>query len=65
LTLKKNILNSIPIIDYREKTDKSRAAKRNFKWKEICYICSAYGDLICCDSCSNVAHLFCACIEVL
>ena len=34
------------------------------KWKETCYICFDYGDLICCDRCSNVAHKFCACVDV-
>ena len=33
-------------------------------WRETCYICTGYGDLICCDGCTNVAHLFCACLEV-
>jgi hypothetical protein len=34
-------------------------------WRETCYICTGYGDLICCDGCTNVAHIFCACLEVL
>jgi len=35
------------------------------KWKDKCYICLEHGDLICCEACSNVAHKFCACIEVI
>jgi hypothetical protein len=34
------------------------------EWQENCYICGEYGDLICCEKCTNVAHLFCACLEV-
>lgn len=35
------------------------------EWRETCYICDEYGDLICCDGCSNVAHKFCACLETI
>jgi hypothetical protein len=34
-------------------------------WKEVCYICNDYGELICCDGCTNVAHLFCTCLQVM
>ena len=39
----------------------SEAIKR--KWNEKCYICFDFGELICCENCSNVAHKFCACVE--
>lgn len=38
--------------------------KQSKEWRETCYICGEFGDLICCDKCTNVAHLFCACLEV-
>ena len=34
------------------------------KWAETCYVCGEYGDLLCCDGCPNVVHLFCACLQV-
>jgi hypothetical protein len=46
---------------------KRKATPRDLRiksWKEVCYICNDYGDLICCDGCTNVAHLFCACLQV-
>ena len=33
-------------------------------WCDTCYICLEYGNLICCDGCTNAAHLFCAYLEV-
>lgn len=47
---------------------KRKATAKDLKeknWKQKCYICSEYGDLICCDGCNNVAHLFCACLTVV
>jgi hypothetical protein len=50
--------------------NKTRVLKRkrntitSTKWEETCYVCNEYGDLICCDGCPNVAHLFCVCLEV-
>lgn len=49
-------------------TKRKRKAPTQLKsnnWKQTCYICSKYGDLICCDGCSNVAHQFCACLQVI
>jgi hypothetical protein len=42
----------------------SQSTKGKKDWKETCYICDEYGELVCCDGCTNVAHLFCACLSV-
>jgi len=33
-------------------------------WSDTCYICLGNGEMICCDGCTNAAHLFCAYLEV-
>ena len=33
---------------------------KNAKWDDACMICKEYGNLICCEKCPNVIHLFCA-----
>ncbi len=35
------------------------------EWRDTCYICLEYGDLVCCDGCNNAAHLFCAYLDVI
>ena len=38
--------------------------KKVIEWKQRCYICNDFGDLICCEECQNVVHLFCATLNV-
>jgi hypothetical protein len=38
--------------------------KKHEEWNDTCYICNKHGSLICCESCKNVAHLFCAGLKV-
>ena len=38
--------------------------KKNIEWNETCYICNDFGELICCEECPNVVHLFCAFLNV-
>ena len=33
---------------------------KNAKWDDACMVCKEYGNLICCEKCPNVIHLFCA-----
>ena len=50
------------------KKKKRNATPKDLKmadWRDTCYICLEYGDLVCCDGCTNAAHLFCAYLEVL
>lgn len=64
----KNKMNVIKHKLYKKKIagNKNKPKHSNkISWSNKCYICRDYGDLICCDSCSNVAHLFCVCLEVL
>lgn len=41
-----------------------RKIKEKIEWRDTCYICNDYGDLMCCGKCPNVAHLFCVALEV-
>jgi hypothetical protein len=50
-----------PVVDKKDKVVKDGKGK---DWGETCYVCGEYGDLLCCDTCTNVAHLFCACLDV-
>jgi hypothetical protein len=34
------------------------------EWQEKCYICKKGGNLICCDGCTQVAHVFCTGLRV-
>lgn len=38
--------------------------KKNIEWNETCYICSDFGELICCEECPNVVHQLCAQLNV-
>jgi len=43
---------------------RKRAEKRNYneareEWNDLCFVCGEYGDIICCDTCTNAAHLSC------
>jgi hypothetical protein len=38
--------------------------KKIIDWKDKCYICDDFGELICCEECPNVVHLFCASLNV-
>jgi hypothetical protein len=70
-----NIVNniSIPEKKFKQTEPKENLLRRKRKamprdlrqktWKEVCYICNDYGELICCDGCTNVAHLFCTCLH--
>lgn len=35
------------------------------EWNETCFVCDDFGELICCDHCSNVAHLDCAGLKLI
>jgi hypothetical protein len=48
-------------INYNENSRK----KKNIEWNETCYVCNDFGELICCEECPNVVHVFCASLNVL
>ena len=33
--------------------------KKMIDWNDKCMFCGEYGDLMCCEDCPNVAHLYC------
>lgn len=35
------------------------AEETSREWDEYCFICNDGGNVICCDGCTNVAHLAC------
>lgn len=39
--------------------------RSNIDWNDDCYVCGEPGDLICCDTCPNVAHLECVDLKVI
>jgi hypothetical protein len=67
---KKTKIEKKPVKNNPQTTSTVRVMKRkrnvlnSTKWSETCYICGEYGDLLCCDGCPRVAHLFCVCLEV-
>jgi len=40
-------------------TEKKYENLNENQWDEICKECGDYGEVICCDTCSNVYHLDC------
>ncbi len=46
--------------DLKEEKELFKEKKKDIDWNEKCLYCNGYGDLICCDDCPNVAHLYCA-----
>jgi len=42
-----------------ESSDQESEDSISREWDEYCYICDDGGNVICCDGCSNVAHLSC------
>lgn len=47
-----NILHSLDEYEYK--------AKKKSYWNDHCMICGEYGNVICCEKCPNVIHLFCS-----
>jgi hypothetical protein len=37
----------------------SEESETSREWDEYCFICNDGGNVICCDGCTNVAHLSC------
>lgn len=46
-------------VDDESSDQESEEAAGSREWDEYCYICDDGGNVICCDGCSNVAHLSC------
>ena len=44
--------------------EKSDDATEQKEWQDKCYICKKGGNLICCDGCAQVAHVFCTGLRV-
>jgi hypothetical protein len=62
----KNKSNKNPDMN-NNSVNKNKNGGRNLrarKWRETCYICDEFGNLICCYTCTNVVHQFCACLDV-
>jgi hypothetical protein len=61
----KKIKETVPISNLERKKRNAQPKDLRLKdWRETCYICGDYGNLICCEGCTNVSHLFCACLTV-
>lgn len=45
--------------DFSKSSDQESEEAGSREWDEYCYICDDGGNVICCDGCSNVAHLSC------
>ena len=46
-------------IEEDEKEELPKDPPMKIKWNDDCYKCGEEGDLLCCDTCPNVAHLAC------
>jgi hypothetical protein len=42
-----------------EESESSESEDESRQWDDYCYICNNGGNVLCCDSCSKVAHLKC------
>lgn len=48
-----------------EEEEEEEEADDDSQWDSNCYICSKPGEVICCESCTNVAHLTCLKLRVI
>ena len=55
--LAKNAMESFNKMDFKKPKGKK---KKLIDWNVKCMVCHEYGELLCCESCPNVAHLTCA-----
>lgn len=45
--------------DESEEASESDESGTSREWDEYCFVCQDGGNVICCDGCTNVAHLSC------
>ena len=55
--LAKNAMESFKTMEFKKPKGKK---KKLIDWNVKCMVCHEYGELLCCESCPNVAHLKCA-----
>lgn len=60
----KRLRNKISVNNKNNFIQENAKKKKSIDWSEACYICNDFGDLICCEECTNVVHLFCATLNV-